>query len=228
MRSYDHVARYGGDEFAVICSGCRPGEIDLPLQRLQRSIEELRRTGAPLFDRVTISVGAAVSHAPSLIHKPDQLVDAADQCLYRAKENGRTVPSSAKPKAVPSARPRLPRSRPNRSCRIPAQECSADAPLAKTARLLPQCALSGAGASARSRRAALRTRRSSEPWYSTIPGAVPVWGITTRSRPAGRSTRISRQASRRRRLRRCRLTEFPCFRDTLNPIREWGRLFRAA
>jgi diguanylate cyclase (GGDEF)-like protein len=89
MRSYDHVARFGGDEFAVICSGCRPGEIDLPLERLQRAVEELRRTRSSAFERVTISVGAAVAHQPGVVIKPQELVDAADQCLYRAKANGR-------------------------------------------------------------------------------------------------------------------------------------------
>jgi diguanylate cyclase (GGDEF)-like protein len=89
MRSYDHVARYGGDEFAVICCGCRPGEIDLPLFRLQRAIEELRRSRPALFENVTVSVGAAVVHQPSVVRQPEQLVDAADQCLYRAKANGR-------------------------------------------------------------------------------------------------------------------------------------------
>jgi diguanylate cyclase (GGDEF)-like protein len=89
MRSYDHVARYGGDEFAVICSGCRPGEIDLPLVRLQRAIEELKRNRSAVFDKVTISIGATVAHIPSHVERPDDLVDAADQCLYRAKANGR-------------------------------------------------------------------------------------------------------------------------------------------
>jgi len=89
MRSYDHVARYGGDEFAVICSGCRPGEIDLPLTRLQTAIEELRRTRSSVFERVSISIGAAVSHRAAAVLQPQELVDAADQCLYRAKANGR-------------------------------------------------------------------------------------------------------------------------------------------
>jgi len=88
MRSYDHVARYGGDEFAVICSGCRPGEIDLPLMRLHRAVDELRKRSS-VFERVTISVGAAVAHAPEMVGKPQELVDSADQCLYRAKANGR-------------------------------------------------------------------------------------------------------------------------------------------
>ncbi|HVJ67446.1 MAG TPA: diguanylate cyclase, partial [Caulifigura sp.] len=89
MRSYDHVARFGGDEFAVICSGCRPGEIDLPLIRLQRAVDELRRTRGGVFENVTISVGAAVAHVPTVISQPQDLVDAADQGLYRAKANGR-------------------------------------------------------------------------------------------------------------------------------------------
>ncbi len=89
MRSYDHVARYGGDEFAVICSGCRPGEIDLPLVRMQLAIEELRRTRSSVFEKVTVSIGAAVAHRPKLVPQPQELVDAADQCLYRAKANGR-------------------------------------------------------------------------------------------------------------------------------------------
>lgn len=89
MRSYDHVARYGGDEFAVICSGCRPGEIDLPLVRLQLAVEELRKTRSSVFENVTISIGAAVAHVPAVISQPQDLVDAADQCLYRAKGNGR-------------------------------------------------------------------------------------------------------------------------------------------
>jgi len=88
MRSYDHVARYGGDEFAVICSGCRPGEIDLPLERLQKAVEELR-TRSSVFERVSISVGAAVAHHPGVVTRPQDLLDAADQCLYRAKGNGR-------------------------------------------------------------------------------------------------------------------------------------------
>ena len=80
---------FGGDEFAVICSGCRPGEIDLPLERLQRAVEELRRTRSSVFERITISVGAAVAHQPGVVVKPQELMDAADQCLYRAKANGR-------------------------------------------------------------------------------------------------------------------------------------------
>ena len=57
--------------------------------RLHRAVEELRRSRSPLFERVTTSVGAAVAHVPSMVAQPQDLVDAADQCLYRSKDNGR-------------------------------------------------------------------------------------------------------------------------------------------
>jgi diguanylate cyclase (GGDEF)-like protein len=89
MRSYDHVARFGGDEFAVVCCGCRPDEIDLPLMRLQQGIRELQQNSSPAFANVTVSIGAAVTHDVRSVHQADILIDAADQCLYRAKGAGR-------------------------------------------------------------------------------------------------------------------------------------------
>jgi diguanylate cyclase (GGDEF)-like protein len=89
MRSYDHVARFGGDEFAVVCSGCRPNEINLPLRRLQKAIRELRQTALPAFAKLSVSMGAAVAHDSQTLDQPETLIDAADQCLYRAKGSGR-------------------------------------------------------------------------------------------------------------------------------------------
>jgi diguanylate cyclase (GGDEF)-like protein len=89
MRSYDHVARFGGDEFAVVCCGCRPDEINLPLARLQQGVRDLRLNGSAAISNVSISIGAAVTHQPRTIQQPEALIDAADQCLYRAKGHGR-------------------------------------------------------------------------------------------------------------------------------------------
>ena len=89
LRSYDTAARYGGDEFAVLCSGCRPGEIDIPIRRiLSEFYSEFRpeEIGCPA---VSISVGAAVAHDTSILERVNDLVDRADDCLYQSKRNGR-------------------------------------------------------------------------------------------------------------------------------------------
>ena len=89
LRSYDLVARYAGDEFVALTCGCRPEEIDLPIRRLQRAAAELNleSNGQPIA--VSLSIGAAVlSTAPGDL-RPDALFDAADHCLYLAKERGR-------------------------------------------------------------------------------------------------------------------------------------------
>jgi diguanylate cyclase (GGDEF)-like protein len=89
LRSYDIVARYAGDEFVALTSGCQPEEIDLPIRRLQQAARELQleSNGKPI--PVSLSIGAAVlSPCPGEL-KPDMLFDAADHCLYLAKKAGR-------------------------------------------------------------------------------------------------------------------------------------------
>lgn len=87
MRSYDFVARYGGDEFAAICFGCRPGETVIPIRRVQDRIANLEMDG--VRRRLTLSLGAAVAHGGSQAWSAVDLINAADECLYRAKESGR-------------------------------------------------------------------------------------------------------------------------------------------
>lgn len=89
LRSYDVVARYGGDEFVAICFGCRPEEIDIPLKRLQTEIGKLSIPADPGFHAITLSLGAATLHDGYDQWKPPELIEAADKCLYRAKEVGR-------------------------------------------------------------------------------------------------------------------------------------------
>lgn len=89
LRSYDIVARYAGDEFVALTSGCRPEEIDLPIRRLQQAARELQleSNGTPI--PVSLSIGAAVlAPCPGKL-QPDRLFDAADHCLYLAKKAGR-------------------------------------------------------------------------------------------------------------------------------------------
>lgn len=89
LRSYDFVARFGGDEFAVICSGCRPGEIDIVLTRLREAVLKPGHGYPAEIPIPTISVGACVVHDMCDGRHPTQILEAADECLYAAKRFGR-------------------------------------------------------------------------------------------------------------------------------------------
>lgn len=82
VRSYDHVARFGGEEFAIIFFGTTADEACEVASRLQQSVEEHAWTVRP----VTISIGVASS---STREHNDTLLHRADSAMYRAKKNGR-------------------------------------------------------------------------------------------------------------------------------------------
>jgi diguanylate cyclase (GGDEF)-like protein len=93
----DMVARIGGDEFAVICSGAG---LDDYLADIRR------RLAAPLvLDGKQISIAASIGVARSedFAGTPSRLTQAADAALYRAKRSGPGNAELAVP-ALPPAR----------------------------------------------------------------------------------------------------------------------------
>lgn len=87
MRSYDVVARFGGDEFVALCLGCSPGEIEIPVKRLLDSLAEIEIVVDNETIRVAASIGAAVRHIDFDGAQPEDLFVAADKCLYEAKKS---------------------------------------------------------------------------------------------------------------------------------------------
>ena len=88
VRNEDVVARFGGEEFAIIL---RAIGIEPALQmgeRLRRSVELSVAHCAAGDLKTTVSVGVA-GFPSTPAQTPEQLVEAADQALYRAKREGR-------------------------------------------------------------------------------------------------------------------------------------------
>jgi len=87
MRSYDVVARFGGDEFVAICLGCAPEEIAIPVVRLLDSLAEINISFGNQTISVSASIGAAVRHGNFAESNAEDLFIAADNCLYEAKQS---------------------------------------------------------------------------------------------------------------------------------------------
>jgi diguanylate cyclase (GGDEF)-like protein len=86
-REYDIAGRLGGEEFCIILPNTAsdaPGILDRVRARIEAT--PCRHHDETLW--VTISAGTATSTLENLID-PEQLLDRADQALYRAKNSGR-------------------------------------------------------------------------------------------------------------------------------------------
>jgi diguanylate cyclase (GGDEF)-like protein len=89
LRQYDVLTRFGGDEFAAICTGCGREDIDGPVRRVQAAIRSMSVPLATGRRELTLSIGTAVLAADAGEVTPNQLIHAADECLYQAKAQGR-------------------------------------------------------------------------------------------------------------------------------------------
>lgn len=84
-RGYDHLVRWGGDEFIILCSNLSLEHVFNYSERIRKSFEHL---SFPNKDNMTLSIGVASTNNDYPM-STTELINAADKALYDAKESGR-------------------------------------------------------------------------------------------------------------------------------------------
>ena len=83
------MARFGGEEFAVLLPQETGTGASIVAERIRRMIADLREPHAgSTTGFVSVSIGVAC-HQPSPSSSPEELIAAADLALYQAKTAGR-------------------------------------------------------------------------------------------------------------------------------------------
>ncbi len=95
LRPYDHIGRYGGEEFLMVVPNCGPTEAAIVAERVRCCLASSPIHAARKELLVTSSIGVCCSNVMTSVdgqsHKPDvaALIRHADEALYRAKDEGR-------------------------------------------------------------------------------------------------------------------------------------------
>lgn len=109
LRDLDVVARYGGEEFLVICTNTAIDGAALVAERLRQLVESHQieiTDGSGGSQTIQISISIGVAGLSASVDSKEKLVQAADQALYRAKEEGRNRVIVAMTEAKESAKPK--------------------------------------------------------------------------------------------------------------------------
>jgi diguanylate cyclase (GGDEF)-like protein len=107
MRRSGRAFRYGGEEFTVVFAGKGIRQVMGDLEEVRSSIAQHRlairaadrpmeakagrslRVGNPAMKAVSVTISIGVAESGDKLRSPDDVLQAADKALYRAKEKGR-------------------------------------------------------------------------------------------------------------------------------------------
>ena len=87
-RKTDVIARFGGEEFAVLLSDTKIDEAVKLAEEIRNALEQNVFVFEGVEIKVTVSIGVA-SMVPELAVNSNILIDNADKALYQAKDSGR-------------------------------------------------------------------------------------------------------------------------------------------
>ncbi|SIQ89954.1 diguanylate cyclase (GGDEF) domain-containing protein [Alkalispirochaeta americana] len=97
----DLVARFGGEEFVVVLPGTSADEAFRIAERMLRNVQELAIPHQEGGDSGVVTISAGVSAGQREDGRPPlEIIEQADQALYRAKEAGRNRVSCLDPPAA--------------------------------------------------------------------------------------------------------------------------------
>ncbi|MCK5011562.1 MAG: GGDEF domain-containing protein, partial [Deltaproteobacteria bacterium] len=86
IREIDFLARYGGDEFAVILPETEAKQAAVLAERLKKTVKNYTVDAGGSLCNITLSIG--VADVSASVDSEDDLISRADRVLYISKENG--------------------------------------------------------------------------------------------------------------------------------------------
>jgi two-component system cell cycle response regulator len=101
LRTEDVLARFGGEEFTVLCRGTDLTGVKIVAERLRAAIE--RRSFDFNGKRIPVTISVGVAAIPDPLMKNDAaFLAAADRAMYQAKRSGRNRVCVAAEEITPS------------------------------------------------------------------------------------------------------------------------------
>ena len=88
-RTTDIVGRYGGEEFLIVLPNTDGIRAAIVAERIRKAADEHIYKYKEFLVRLTVSAGVASSPANTQVRDENDLLKAADQALYRAKQVSR-------------------------------------------------------------------------------------------------------------------------------------------
>ncbi|HEV7500681.1 MAG TPA: GGDEF domain-containing protein, partial [Vicinamibacteria bacterium] len=106
-RRGDIVARYGGEEFVALLYGATRAEAEAFGETVRQTVEATSLPGGSRQPGGRLTISAGVATFPWDAQSEEELIKAADDNLYKAKEGGRNRVVAAGTAAPAGTTPRL-------------------------------------------------------------------------------------------------------------------------
>jgi diguanylate cyclase (GGDEF)-like protein len=88
MRPYDSAGRYGGEEFLLVCPGCKLDDVRSLAERLRQVVHDTTVKTSEGLIKVTMSFGVSC-YSGGRDGDANRVIRSADQALFKAKDRGR-------------------------------------------------------------------------------------------------------------------------------------------